>query len=327
MLAAAGYSTAAFVSATPLKRRTGIAAGFTEFDQPKGAARRARVPTTRALSWLAEEPSEPFFLWVHYWDPHDPYRPPAEYKGRFSHTEPGLEEYFAEGGYVSRPRWNAARHNSRYDEEVLYTDSEIGRLLDGLRGRPDWDELAIVFTADHGEGLGQRNWRDHGRIYSGQLYVPLILRLPEGPRGLRVAEPVSPIDIVPTLVGALELPVSEAVRAQFQGVDLLAARPDRRILSERAHRERAWEPGSRYALTGQRWRYVHSPEAGDELFDLSVDRWEKNNVIAEHPELAERLKSELLAARAAAAVGPALEQLDEVPPELAKELEALGYVD
>ncbi len=148
-----GYSTAAFISGYPLKRRFGLARGFDHYDDDmgKGNAERAAGPTTdQALAYLETKLRGPVFVWVHYFDPHDPYAPPEPFASR----------------YASAP----------YLGEIAYMDHELGRLIEAFERRLDGGESKIVVVGDHGEGLGDHGELFHGNLlYSGVMRVPLVV--------------------------------------------------------------------------------------------------------------------------------------------------------
>jgi len=321
-----GYETAAFVSATPLKRHTGIDAGFVHFDQPSAKRRRAAGTTDRALAWLDIAASmRPIFLWVHYFDPHDPYDPPEPFDASFR-ADADLRGFLRALGLSEWDDPEIQRINDLYDGEILYTDGQLGRLFAALREAGLWDESAVVVAGDHGEGLGQRDWLEHGRIYDEHIRVPLVIRLPDGEgRGRRSARLASLVDVVPTLVAALDLPVAETDRAQWEGNDLLAPKPPRRFaFAERVHRYHPdWEPGPKYALVGRRWKYFHRPLGSDELFDLHADPLETRNVIEAHPRVAAAMLSRIRRAL----VHDVRREPEELPLDVREELEALGYVE
>jgi len=222
--------------------------------------------------------------------------------------------------------------NNLYDAEILYTDSQVARVLDRLREQGLYEESTVVILSDHGEALGQHNWEHHGRIYNEQLYVPWILKLPKGREipAQRVARLTSLVDVVPTLIEAVGMPVSEADRAQFEGVNALdSANPRRYAFSQRtfAPREKQWGPGQKFSLMSREWKYFFSTEADDELFDLRSDPNEVDNVIGRHPREFRTLQREmrgLLAGYAEESHG--LRVIEEKSPETLKELRALGYI-
>ena len=155
-LQAAGYRTAAFVSAFTLARRFGLARGFDVYDDAlnAGEAERSSQETTdRALRYLAQPADAPLFLWVHYFDPHTPYAAPAVFRDRYP--------------------------NDPYRAEIAAMDAQLARLLEGFRSRTDGPK-AIIVVADHGEGLGDHGEAQHGNLlYQSVMHVPLLI---SGPR-------------------------------------------------------------------------------------------------------------------------------------------------
>ncbi len=190
-LAGSGYRTAAAVAAEVTSHHWGFAQGFDAFFDDMGATQRDRWRVSRpggavvddALGWLGGQPADaPWFLWVHLFDAHAPYEPPEPYAARF----PG----------------------DPYRGEVAYADSQVGRLLDALAARADYDHTWIVVVADHGEGLGEHGEATHGvLLYDPTVHVPLIVR-PPGGRAAVVSTPTSLVDLVPTLLTLAGLPAS-----------------------------------------------------------------------------------------------------------------------
>ncbi len=181
-LKTAGYHTAAFVGSFLLGRGSGLEAGFDVFGDGSiagvgdligsKAERRAEEVAAEALEYLATARA-PFFLWVHFYDPHAPYDPPGAFAGK---------------GYAG---------------EIAYADSQVGRLVDRLRSRGLLDSTFVVVTADHGEGLGDHGEEEHGvLVYEETLRVPLIVRGPGISAGRVEREPVSLVDVAPFLLEA-----------------------------------------------------------------------------------------------------------------------------
>jgi arylsulfatase A-like enzyme len=321
-----GYTTAAFISCTPLKSHSGIAAGFEVYGEPERLLRAAKETTDAALEWLAENEQRPVFLWLHYFDPHQPYEPPAEFKDSFTGTK-GLRRFLKDRGVQVNERLIA--NNNQYDGSILSLDSQLQRLFGELKTRGLYDSSAIVFTADHGEGLGQHGWVDHGPIYEEDIHVPLIIKLPgaSSHRGERRTDLAALIDVLPTLVGALDLPISDQEHSQFTGRNLLGGGSEREyVFSQRVARERRWGPGLKYALTGTRWKYYHLTEGEDELYDLGEDPAELENLIAEQPTLAQTMRLELLQ-RMKAYQNQGREAGDDTgfSPQIIEDLKSLGY--
>lgn len=322
----AGYRTAAFVSATPVKRESGIAVGFQAFDQPTEPERGAAETTERVLGWLDEAGDKPFFLWIHYFDPHQPYEPPTPYDVAFR-TDDVLLEFMRKRHFPGADNLLVQLQNNQYDGEILYVDAEIQRLLEGLKGRGLYDAATIVVTSDHGEGLGQHNHIGHGKIYNEQTHIPLIVKFPasSGLNGQRRENLVSIVDIVPTLVATLGLPVDVSGSA---GVDALAGGRDY-LFAQRsfAPNEKRWGKGESFSLKTEEWKLHHATENEDELYSMHRDPFEFNNRLPDQREVGRALLDRLLGLIAGySKEGHGLELLEDQSPEILKELEKLGYV-
>lgn len=320
-----GYRTAAFVSATPVKRERGLGIGFDDYDQPEEKERSAEVTTDRALAWIDAFADEPFFLWLHYFDPHSPYEPPAPYGLTFK-TDDVLRDFMRSHHFALQTDPLMLEMNNQYDGEILYTDYHLQRIFDGLRDHGLYDEATIVITSDHGEGLGQRGHMGHGRIYEEQTHVPLILKLPAslGIEPARYSKLVSIVDIVPTLITNLSLPVS---LDGFEGINMLSEDRDF-VFAQRsfAKKEARWGRGRKFTLKTPAWKYHLSTENPDELYDMREDRRELFNRLdrdkQEAQELRERLTRfmEELEGR-----GAELEIMHDLTESELSDLEDLGY--
>ena len=207
-----GYRTAGF----PAVRHIGPEVGWRGFDLL--ASVEETVPaaenTDRAAAWLRDHGGDPFFLWVHYFDPHSLYQPPAEIAARFYKGEPeagdgppiGRREFFdrLKAGGAALRQWLGETRDpefprAMYAAEIHYADREIGRLLDGLEARGLADDTLVVVVADHGESLGEHGiFYSHLGIYEQQLRIPLIVRVP-GLKPSRTEALVSVLDLAPTI--------------------------------------------------------------------------------------------------------------------------------
>jgi arylsulfatase A-like enzyme len=331
----AGYRTGAFVSAAPLERGSGLETGFEIYHQP-GAGfpqRRGEFTTNAALRWLDGVKGEPFFLWVHYYDAHWPFDPPSDY-ARLFEGGPELEAFLAARRIPdAADRSGSGLESTRevtdaYDAELRYQDAQLGRLLDSLVRRPDWDRTAVAIVGDHGEGLSQHGEAAHGGTWDEQLFVPLVLRVP-GHAPERISAPVPIAESLAMLARALATPALEPFLAQATPHALGAA-----VMSQDAGRWRG-RPGYHLALTGARFKYrrVDQGDAAfvEELYDLAEDPFELTNVAVSHPSVVRELAVDLdarLEAQARVAQelrGDAPELAPEVDPELVRRLEALGY--
>lgn len=197
-----GYANGAYVSAWPLtKKLTKIDRFFDVYDQDLSRSyqtinsmRWAEDVTPRALNFLEQHKEEPFFLWVHYFDPHSPY----DFREEFEVTkQTGTPDHTKRRGQDEVPDALKA-----YNSEILYTDFHVGKLLDALDKTGLRDETIVVLTADHGESIGERGYQGHShRLLESVVHVPLIFRHPKTIEAGRVVEEkVSTLDILPTLV-------------------------------------------------------------------------------------------------------------------------------
>lgn len=334
MLKDLGYTTAAFVSANPVKSYTGLDAGFDVYNQPEsdeGHKRRRAHSTNKAvLRWLESQPAEPFFLWVHFFDPHRPYLPLPPFDTAFE-DGPDLQSFLASRPAIDHQRPAVPNVHNMYDGEILFVDTQIKRLLQALRDKQLFDDLALVLTADHGEGLGERGRFGHGEIHNEQLHVPLMIKYPSkmGLNGRRVDSIVSLTDVVPTLAATLDLDLPKSDLKQFVGVNVLSSRSrDPFVFVQRSTaQDRAWGAADKFALVGSKWKLSYDTKLGDTLVDLEADPYEMRNVIAEHPEMAQELKDRLLEMIAEYSTSErGLEVLEVTSPEVLEELRALGYI-
>ena len=334
-----GYTTGAFVSAAPMKRISGINVGFDTYEQPAQMERGAKLTTAETLRWLDTHGKAPFFLFVHYFDPHTPYRPPQPYQTMFRHA-PELDAHLAQRDIpnvvapgLCRGRYPTVsrRAVNLYDGEIRYCDSQIGLLFEALKQRGLWDSSVIVLTADHGEGLNQHDWPQHGRTWNEQVHVPLMMRFPGRIPG-RFAPLTSLIDVFPTVFGMLEADWAEDFLAQARGVNVLAADFQQRpLLAQRSARDCGEFGGPLYAYTTPSWRYHYTPDKPELLFDRRLDPYELNNAFDENSAEAGAIRRDLLSEVADLLErGKALEPTateTTIDPQYRRDMEALGYVD
>ncbi|MFQ5719305.1 MAG: sulfatase [Acidobacteriota bacterium] len=370
---ALGYATAAFISAFPCSRRFGLAQGFATFDEPgdldrarvgaagnvsTGLAQRGSLETTNAaLAWLTDRPRDrPFFLWIHYFDPHDPLlRPPPVFTSPFvdgvaEHADIDrlLSSDPASFGktYGNRPEVMRPWLKGIYSAEIHFADGQLARILEELRGTGLLGKTIVAVTADHGEGLGDHGWWGHGILYEEQLRVPLILAGPGVPGAMRVADAVRQIDVAPTL---MDLSAKTRFRDPVEGISLVplvrarasGGRPDpaslpgpayadsvaimrygaffsRDAVEEKNDQLYAWIEGD------MKWiRHRIHPENG-ELYDLATDPHEAHNLFGERPGEAARLDAHLSREKP---MTEAISLTLPEDPEVLQRLRSLGYVE
>lgn len=298
VLQKAGYRTYGVVANTHADPEFGFARGFDRYACVGGSFTADRVNAV-LFEWQEEIEAQrgPVFLWLHYFDPHVPYRQRAPWHADYLGEAPGEprgDAWQAADLNEDRYRTPEARATipaivAAYDSEIRYWDETLRALYAGMPQLADW---FTVFSADHGE-----EFLEHGRFqHSGNLYnettrVPLFVLDPSQREAMRSDTPVSWVDIPPTLVSVAQ----GEVPAGWQGVSLVDR--DGRVASDANGREYVLafldRAGQRQiALMGTRWKLLVSP-AGAELYDLRDDPGEKRNVIAEQPEQAAQLRNRL----------------------------------
>jgi arylsulfatase A-like enzyme len=346
VLASHGYHTAAIHSAFPVSAHFGLDRGFEVFQSFDAEIQvgllepgqhtwdvtrfqRRSDQTTDLVLRYVEQATSPYFLWVHYWDPHDALQiPPASFLPPESEIYPEVDD---QGELVTPSR-------ALYAAEIRYMDSQIGRLLRAVEHRGDGDDTLVVVISDHGQGLGDHGWGLHRLLYQEQIRVPLILRIPGEVQVAVVSELVRAIDVFPTVLDYLGLeppaPVSGrslrnliegrqdeeriAFADQINSYDLNASRVSTR-------------PGDDllYTAMDRDWKLIYRPtQPGlSELYNLSADPDEERNLYRERPDQALRLAQRL--ARHAPWVTEPFPPL-EAPDRLSgarEALAALGYVE
>lgn len=344
-----GWRTGAVVSNYVLRKQSGVDNGFQHYDDtfPQREANRlqperiAADTTAAALAMLdrlreGAGANASLFLWVHYQDPHGPYRPPRGYRERFLEAERGAPEgdrTLRHGndnlglGEIPDYQYLPGQHQSAfyragYAGEIAYLDDEVGRLFEGLDGRGLWDDAIIAFTADHGEGMGERDyWFAHGEYLIDPLVrVPLAIRVPDRPSRRR-EELASLVDLFPTLLGVAGV----SAPGGYPGRDLLApgsADPSRAVYL-------ATLRGStvpRYGLVAEGWKYVVE-DAGETpveaLYRIEAD---EHDQAAEAPEVLRAMRERLERLRGGLHP-PSRERRQSLTPEQRQHLRALGYVE
>ncbi len=310
----AGYQTGAVVAAAVLDSRFGLNQGFDfyydhfDFNRLDEAnldemERPGNEVADVTLDWLGKNTQKKFFLWMHLYDPHFPYNPPEPYR-----TE-----------YAGRP----------YDGEVAFADAQVGRLVRFLKEKGVYQNTLIVLAGDHGESLGEHGEKTHGFfIYNATMHVPLIIRLPATAGGQTVEDPVSLVDLMPTVLGA----VGVEVPAQVQGKSLLtrvrggnaqAVERERTVYGEtflpRIHFDWSELRGSE----NLKYHFIDAPKP--ELYDVAKDPAEVHNLLGEKKAVSEEMRAKLVAMIRDYSAGKELAEKTGLDPALMERLKSLGY--
>jgi arylsulfatase A-like enzyme/Tfp pilus assembly protein PilF len=296
-----GYQTAAFVGSLVLDPIGGTAPGFDRGfstydagfrmrrrgeDRFQTVERRGADVVGHAVKWLSKRTHKPFFLWVHLYDAHDPYDPPAPYSTLYA--------------------------DSLYDGEIAYADACVGKLIAALRLAGLYDGTLIALMADHGEALGQHGEQTHGVfLYDETIHVPLLFKLPLGRySNRRVETRVSLVDVMPTVLEIASIPIPNTVQgkslletieetpqaAQHSAdskVDTHSSTPltERPIYAETdyPHRAFGWRP-LRSVRTGK-YLFIKAPTK--ELYDESIDPEASHNLAVTAPAISDTLSAQL----------------------------------
>jgi arylsulfatase A-like enzyme/Flp pilus assembly protein TadD len=330
-----GYHTAAFIASLALDPHGGAPgfdrgfdvynAGFSsakflaERDRYNSIERRADEVVSRATTWLRHDPAGPFFIWVHLYDPHEPYDPPEPYKSR----------------YAAEP----------YDGEIAYMDSAVGKLLRELKTRGLYDGAMLAVMADHGESLGAHGEDTHGFfLYDETIRVPLLIKLPQaGAAKKRIENPVELVDVMPTMLQAagiavpfevqgeslLELMTTTSKRESEQSAMAANSWRDRAAYAESDYPRLAFGWSSLQSLRTGKYLYIQAPRR--ELYDETVDPEAEHNLASTSAAVANTLAGQVRAfldKTTGKREAPKLsdEKVAALDPALQQKLASLGYI-
>ena len=305
-----GYTTGAVIASAVLDSRFGLNHGFdfyydhfdfsrlleTNLEQME---RPGNVVADVALDWLAKNYQKKFFLWMHLYDPHSPYHPPAPYS----------EEY------KGRP----------YDGEIAFADAQVGRLIQFLKDKGLYKNTLIVLSGDHGESLGEHGEQTHGFfIYNATLHVPLIFHLPGQPTSHAVSEIVNLADLMPTILQVLKVDVPSQVQGRSL-LPLMMAKPGeaRGLYAETFLPRLHFNWSELRGVETENYHFIDAPKP--ELYDLTKDPGETQNLFAEKKAVAEEMRAKLTALIRQYSAGQELAQKTGLDPALMERLKSLGY--
>lgn len=312
-----GFETGAFVAAFVLDSRWGLDQGFDyyydNFDLTKykkvsldSVQRRGDEVLAEAYKWLEENSENKFFAWIHLYDPHTPYDPPEPYKTQYS-----------------------GRPYRLYDGEIAYVDQLIGEFRDFMEENGLSRDTLIIFTADHGESLGEHKESAHGFfIYDSAIRVPLIIRFPQNKlAGSVIQNQVRSIDIMPTLLHLAGSKIPQSVQGQSL-LSLIIGKEKENELH--AYSETYW-PNYHYgwselkSLRKDRFKFIDAPRP--ELYDILVDPGEVNNLVNKRASLGQEMKRELDSLiESFSAAGIEELQPKKLDNDSLVKLQALGYI-
>ncbi|MGA1825599.1 MAG: sulfatase-like hydrolase/transferase [bacterium] len=312
-----GYATGAIVASYVLDSQWGLDQGFDYYDDlvheiteknhmNNEGFRKGEDITDLAKMWLDQNKKKPFFLWVHYFDPHAPYDPPAPFDKK----------------YKKQP----------YDGEIAYMDHCVGHLLEEMKKLSLLENTLIILIGDHGEGLWEHQEQTHGLfIYNTTMHVPLILSYPEKyPKNKKVTSLIRSIDIMPTILEAVDI---QSPTIDLQGRSLIPLITGKtkdlklQLYAESRYPELNFKWAPLEGIVCEEWKYIHAPKP--ELYNLKLDPKEKKNLYSAHREKVNALQAQLCSLReklshSSNPDGDA--QQIEISDEVREKLQSLGYI-
>ncbi len=305
-----GYLTAAFVGAFPVDSQFGLDQGFDIYDdqyntpeylKPHGPQRIAEDVFKPAAQWLEKNHHEKFFIWVHYYDPHDPYLPPPPFDEKYK--------------------------NQPYEGEIAYTDVYVGKLIALLQEKDILQKTLVVVVGDHGEDLFEHGEPGHGIfLYDTTLKIPLIFYCPLSiPAGIKINKQVREIDILPTILEATKIDIPKFV----QGKSLIPLMQGKELKEAETSYAETYFPlisngwSELKAIRTDDWKYIQAPKP--ELYDLRNDPKELNNLFTDNNKMALDFKKRLLELEEEISL-PQGSSVKELTQEAREKLMALGYV-
>src|SRR5213594_1909564 len=308
-----GYATGAFLGSPVLDSRYGLNQGFETYfdhfdfnhlDEAKAdiVKRPGDMVVDEALRWLKQGSRRPFFLWVHLYDAHYPYKPPEPCASR----------------YKARP----------YDGGIAFVDAQVGRLVSFLKEKASFANSLVILASDHGESLGDHGEQKHGFfIYDSTLHVPLMVKVP-GVTPRVVGKDVSLVDVMPTVLQALRIPVPPGVQGRGLLSEILG-HPSSGSSNVYAETFLPLLHFSWSQLRALRWKgmkYIEAPRP--ELYDTIADPHESKNLLGARPAVAQVMRDRLsnVLRRYTSALGADAGGKELTDPALLARLHALGYV-
>ncbi len=311
-----GYSTSAFIAAFVLDGRWGLKQGFQHYDDNFDLEKyktldlgRVQIPANqvidKTITWLKDHMKQPFFLWIHLYDPHIPYAPP----------EPYLTEYSSRGMV------------GLYDGEIAFMDSQIGRFINWMKKKGVYKNTLFIFVGDHGEELGQHGEQTHGYfVYDAAIRVPLIIVFPEGIfKGRRIKQQVRTIDIFPTLLQILGVKIPDKTQGRSL-LPLLFSKKgkNRPAYSEALAPQLQYNWAALYSLRLPPFKYIEAPKP--EFYNLLKDPREVNNIIKKKWILAKKYRKKLYKIIRDSEKRAIKSETADIDSETLRKLATLGYL-
>lgn len=306
-----GWNTAGFISTTALQKEFGFGQGFTIYDDQiwedkdpntnlPAASRPANITVDHAIGWLKAQSGRPFFAWLHFYDAHEPYNPPAQFRDQYP--------------------------NNPYDAEIAFEDEQLGRFLSAVRQKSPPGKTMVVLLSDHGESLGDHGEYSHGVfLYDSTVRIAWIMTGPGIPTGVRVQQQAREIDVLPTILNLVGIKPSSAV----QGTSMVPAFFGNAVPSTYSYEETLYPQidmgwSKLLGIHTAHWMYVKAPRS--ELYNLDRDPGEVHNVIKTHPKIYREMEAQLKRLQPPGNGVTEKPAMNDVDSQTAEQLKSLGYV-
>jgi arylsulfatase A-like enzyme/Tfp pilus assembly protein PilF len=305
-----GYATGAVLGSAVLDSRFGLNQGFDfyydhfDFNRLQESnleemERPGNVVTDVALEWLGKNAKNKFFLWMHLYDPHYPYRPPAPYSEQYK--------------------------DRLYDGEIAFADAQVGRLIAYLKAKGLYRNTLIVLSGDHGESLGEHGEKTHGFfIYNATLHIPVLIHLPGATTARTVSELICLPDLMPTMLRILNIDVPPGVQGRNL-MPLLAAKKENSasLYAETFLPRLHFNWSELRSVETEKYQFIEAPKP--ELYDLAADPGETHNLYGDKKAVAEELHARLSALIRQYSKDQELAEKTGLDPALMERLKSLGY--
>jgi arylsulfatase A-like enzyme len=314
----------------------------------------AKKTTDKVQSWISNrwDKKSPFYLFIHYLEPHNPLFPPKEFKNKFlSERSKGLRWKKTISKYRRNPLYHYLKEAQitaeqkdvlvdLYDAEIAYLDWQIGRLFSFLKKNNLFENTLVAVTADHGEHFGEKGHFSHvASLYEQILHVPLVIKYPYQKKANLTEHRAQLIDLLPTIVAAADLDFVDS--SEYKGIDLLniLTNNDRKLYAEwegrvpEYIRYNALKVGSKIysfiknkkrAVYFRDFKYIKNERGADELYNLKMDSGENYNIIYQNAEMAEKLSNDLINFSRNRRTNK--EEKVEMNDEIIENLKKLGYI-
>lgn len=304
-----GYATGAVIGSAVLDSRFGLNQGFDfyydhfDFNRLQEAnldamERPGNVVTDIALDWLGKNAQGKFFFWMHLYDPHYPYRPPAPYSEQYK--------------------------DQLYDGEIAFADAQFGRLIAFLKAKGLYDNTLIVLTGDHGESLGEHGEKTHGFfLYNATLHVPLIIHLPGETTGKTASDLVTLADLMPTVLKELKIEVPAQVQGRSLPQPMANKEVPNSVYAETFLPRLHFNWSELRSAETEKYQFIQAPKP--ELYDLVADPGETRNLYADKKAVGDELQARLRALVSQYSADQELAEKTGLDPALMERLKSLGY--